>query len=213
MLDDIKDSKFAGIKGILLTDDRGKVQAAMGQGEDRRVRTMAGNRAWLQEAAERRITPLLLNDAQFAALVTQVQGGYLVVLSEPPSDTVLDFILKVDFAYDILNHILSDPYDAMAVVDDQERLAYISPVHEKFFGVQSGDGVGRKIRDVIENTRLHHVVRTGVAEVGQIHRMRGKDRVVSRHPILHDGKIVGAAGDGQRRRPAREPRGIRAFRL
>lgn len=195
MLDDEKETtKYKGIKGILLTDENGQMHAFFGAGQDRRIRSMVGNKAWLADAAERRLVPLLLTDAQYAALVTEVPDGYLVVLSEPPSDTVLDFILKVDFAYDILNHILSDPYDAMAVVDAEERLNYISPVHEKFFGMQSGEGVGRKVRDVIENTRLHHVVRTGVAEVGQIHRMRGKDRVVSRHPILHNGKIVGAIG-------------------
>ncbi|MCQ9615447.1 sigma 54-interacting transcriptional regulator [Paenalcaligenes niemegkensis] len=47
---------------------------------------------------------------------------------------------------------------------------------------------------MIENTRLNYVIRTGVAEIGQIQRMRGGERVVSRHPIRHDGKVVGAIG-------------------
>lgn len=183
-----------GIKGLLLVDAAGKCRAVLGAGEDSRVRAMVGNKEWLAEASVRRIKPILLNDAKYTALITKISDAYLVLLSEPPGDTVLDFILGVDFAYDILNHILRDPYDAMAVVDADEKLAYISPVHEKFFGLRSGEGVGKNVRDVIENTRLHHVVRTGVAEVGQIHRMKGQDRVVSRHPILHDGKIVGAIG-------------------
>lgn len=183
-----------GIKGIVLVDAAGKCISALGAGADPRIRNMVSNREWLTEAADRRIKPILLNDAKYSALLTNIPDGCLVVLSEAPSDTVLDFILNVDFAYDILNHILMDPYDAMAVVDADEKLTYISPVHEKFFGLQSGEAVGKNVRDVIENSRLHHVVRTGIAEVGQIHRMRGKDRVVSRHPILHDGKIVGAIG-------------------
>lgn len=183
-----------GIKGLILTNEAGKSVAAIGVGTDQRIRNMVTNQEWLKEALERRIKPILLNDSKYMALVTKMPEGALVILSEPPSDTVLDFMLNVDFAYDIVNHILQDPYDAMAVVDAEERLAYISPVHEKFFGLQSGEGVGKHVRDVIENTRLHHVVRTGIAEVGQIHRMRGNDRVVSRHPILHNGKIVGAIG-------------------
>lgn len=188
------ETKHPGIKGLVLVNAAGKSVAALGVGADPRIRAMVSDRDWLAEAVERRIKPLLLTDAKYSALVTRVAEGTLVVLSEPPGDMVLDFILGVDFAYDILNHILKDPYDAMAIVDADEKLAYISPVHEKFFGLQSGEGVGKNVRDVIENTRLHHVVRTGVAEVGQIHRMKGQDRVVSRHPILHDGKIVGAIG-------------------
>lgn len=183
-----------GIKGLLIVDKAGKCQLALGAGSDPRIRAIVSNQEWLAEAARQRIKPILLNDAKYSALITEIADNWLVLLSIAPSDTVLDFVLSVDFAYDILNHILVDPYDAMAVVDADEKLAFISPVHEKFFGMRSGEAVGKNVRDVIENSRLHHVVRTGVAEVGQIHRMRGQDRVVSRHPILHDGKIVGAIG-------------------
>jgi PAS domain S-box-containing protein len=182
------------VKGVILLDSSGKPVATLGAGSDARIRSMVRDGEWLKDALEKRIKPILMNDVRYSALVTTVNEGTLVVLSEPASDTVFDFILGVDFAYDILNHILNDPYDAMAIVDHQEKLAFISPVHEKFFGLQSGEAVGKKVRDVIENTRLHHVVRTGIAEVGQVHRMRGADRIVSRHPILRDGKIKGAIG-------------------
>jgi transcriptional regulator with PAS, ATPase and Fis domain len=102
--------------------------------------------------------------------------------------------MRVDFAYDILNHILNDPYDAMTIVDKNAKMAYISPVHEKFFGLESGGGVGKNVRDVIENTRLHLTLKTGVAEVGQVQRMKGFDRIVSRYPIRHGKDIVGAFG-------------------
>ncbi len=152
------------------------------------------NKEWLEEASSRRLGTILLVDRQYTFLLSKVDGGYLILLSEPPTDTVLQFLLHVDFAYDIIDHVLTDPYDAMAIVDDKARVAFISPVHEKFLGLQPGEGIGKKVRDVIENSRLHHVVRTGVAEVGQVHRMKGRDRIVSRHPIRHDGKIVGAIG-------------------
>ncbi|MEZ5649973.1 MAG: sigma 54-interacting transcriptional regulator [Burkholderiaceae bacterium] len=186
--------KTMGVKGLLLTDAAGKNLASVGVGADKRIKAMVSEADWRDEALKRRIMPILLSDAKYCAFVTAVDGGCLVLLSESPSDTVLDFIVGVDFAYDILNHFLADPYDAMAVVDANARVAFISPVHEKFFGLQPGEAIGKKVRDVIENTRLHHVVRTGVAEVGQVHHMRGRVRVVSRHPILHDHKIVGAIG-------------------
>jgi transcriptional regulator with PAS, ATPase and Fis domain len=183
-----------GIKGMLVINPKGRVLAALGLGDDPRLRAMISDPEWLAEARRKRTVPILLTDTQLIALISEVAGGDLVLLSEGPTDTVLNFVLNVDFAYDIIHHVLTDPYDAMAIVDAKEKVAFISPVHEKFFGLRAGEASGKSVRDVIENTRLHHVVRTGVAEVGQIHRMRGKDRVVSRHPIRHRGKIVGAIG-------------------
>jgi PAS domain S-box-containing protein len=171
-----------------------RVISAVGIGDDSRLKVLVTSAEWLEDALRRRMVPVLLNDAKYLAMVTEFEDGTLVLLSEAPSGTVLDFFLNVDFAYDIIDHILSDPYDAMAVIDATGKMAYISPVHEKFFGLQCGEAIGKNVRDVIENTRLHHVVQTGVPEVGQIHRMRGRDRIVSRHPIRHNGNIVGAIG-------------------
>ncbi|PWB59276.1 MAG: sigma-54-dependent Fis family transcriptional regulator [Bradyrhizobiaceae bacterium] len=47
---------------------------------------------------------------------------------------------------------------------------------------------------MIENTGLERVVRTGKAEIGELQRMNGADRVVSRVPILRGGKVLGAVG-------------------
>lgn len=183
-----------GVSGLLVIGPTGRVLSSFGTGDDPRIKAVVTEQDWLAEAARKRMVPILLTDARHIALVTELGGAFLVLLSVPPTDTVLDFIVNVDFAYDIIHHVLTDPYDAMAIINARERVAFISPVHEKFFGLGPGEAIGRSIRDVIENTRLHHVVRTGVAEVGQIHRMKGKERVVSRHPIRHDGKIVGAIG-------------------
>lgn len=191
---ELVDSDVTGILGLVVFNDNGAMAATLGVGTDPRVKAVVSDRSWLAEATQKRTMPLRLNDKELIALVKQVSGGTLVILSDVPSDTVLNFILSVDFAYNIIEHILTDPYDAMAIVDAKARLAFISPVHEKFFGLRQSEGIGRKVKDVIENSRLPHVVRTGVAEVGQIQRMRGQDRVVSRHPILRDGKVVGAIG-------------------
>ncbi|MDF1856444.1 sigma 54-interacting transcriptional regulator [Pseudooceanicola sp.] len=183
-----------GIKGVLVADTKGKCLLASGMADDVRIRAIISDSAWLKDAAQRRFIPILLTTGQFVCLVSPYPDGYVVLLSSPPADTVLQFIMGVDFAYDILNHILNDPYDAMTIVDKNAKMAYISPVHEKFFGLEPGGGVGKNVRDVIENTRLHLTLKTEVAEVGQVQRMKGFDRVVSRYPIQHGKKVVGAIG-------------------
>jgi transcriptional regulator with PAS, ATPase and Fis domain len=82
----------------------------------------------------------------------------------------------------------------MTIVDQDARLVYISPIHEAFFGLKLGEGNGKPVEQVIENTRLHEVVASGKADVGAIQRMRGAERVVSRVPIKRDGRVLGAIG-------------------
>src|SRR6266481_1106586 len=183
-----------GIKGIVLTNESGQVVTTLGIGANARIQAMVSDPDWIAEAIAKRIVPVLLADQTMVAFVSNIDGGHLVLLSETPSNTVLRFLMNVDFAYDIIDHVLTDPYDAMVVINSDEKLAFISPVQEKFFGLQPGEGIGKNVREVIENTRLSHVVRTGVAEVGQILRIKGGERIVSRHPIRHQGNIVGAIG-------------------
>ncbi|MHA6688065.1 sigma-54 interaction domain-containing protein [Mesorhizobium sp. A556] len=184
----------SGIAGIVIVNGAGKSLAALGVGNDPRIKALVADSEWMAQATGKGLVPIIMKDARLAAMITATADGTIVLLSELASDTVVNFLANVDFAYDIIEHILTDPYDAMVVVDADEKLAFMSPAHEKFFGLESGQAWGKHIRNVIENSGLPHVLKTGIAEVGQIHRMNGKDRVVSRHPIRRQGKVVGAIG-------------------
>lgn len=182
------------ICGVAVIDEQLTIQYSSGEASDARIRAMLTDRQWLDEATERRLVGIFCDDARYAAVVSQLENGWIAFLFPEIGATTMKFLTSVDFVFDILEHLLTDPYDAMAIVDDKARLVFVSPIHEKFFGLHPGEGIGRHVRDVIENTRLHHVIRTGVAEVGQLQKMKGRERVVSRHPVRHDGKIVGAIG-------------------
>ncbi len=122
-------------------------------------------------------------------------GTVLTVLRHDQRDALIELVASVDFSGDILKHLLTNPFEAMTVVDRAGVLRYISPVHEKFFGISPGAGTGRHVTQVIENTRLHTVASTGKSEVGSIQSMKGVSRVVSRHPVLDsNGEVVGAIG-------------------
>jgi transcriptional regulator with PAS, ATPase and Fis domain len=118
-----------------------------------------------------------------------------VALQRDSRDALFEFVGSVDFAGDILAHFLTNPFEALAVVDKQAIIRYMSPVHERFFGLRAGGGIGRHTTEVIENSRLHEVVETGKSEIGLLHEMRGVTRVVARHPIRNSqGELVGAIG-------------------
>lgn len=146
--------------------------------------------------AGRRISAISHKDASYVLLTGHVADGQTAVIvhREDKSSTLMDFIVSVDIAFDILNHFLTNPYEGVTVVDRESVLRYLSPVHERFFGHSRGDAVGQPVQDVIENTRLHIVAKSGTAEIGQVQEMRDVTRVVNRIPILRDGHLVGAIG-------------------
>ncbi len=108
---------------------------------------------------------------------------------------LLDFVVAVPFAYDILEQILNDPYQGITVADHTGTIRYISPVHEKFLGLSYGGGIGKPAEEAIPNSRLRAVIESGKAEIGKPQSFgEGVTRVVNRRPIRKHGEIVGAVG-------------------
>ncbi len=63
-----------------------------------------------------------------------------------------------------------------------------------FFGIKEEDVLGKPVQEVIENTRLHIVVKTGQKELYDVQRIQGHNMIASRTPIIKDGEIIGAVG-------------------
>ena len=180
------------LEGLLALDAAGGIAAALGRGAERPVQAALLRPGYRETLRRRRLGSL--SDLGLAVLWSGLPEGELFLLSAA-RQTVLEFLAGIDFAYDILEHLLTDPFDAMTVVDAEARVAYIAPVHEGFFGLTHGAAVGRPVNEVIENTRLDQVVRSGKAEVAATQSMRGVTRVVNRTPIRGaDGSVKGAIG-------------------
>ncbi|RZT94873.1 transcriptional regulator with PAS, ATPase and Fis domain [Advenella incenata] len=131
---------------------------------------------------------------QVAIVIKNDHYSLVVVHPDEGNRALFDFIATVDIAFDILHHFITNPYEGITVVDRDAILRYISPVHERFFGYKPGGAVGQPVKEVIENTRLHEVILTGKAQIGQVQRMRNTSRVVNRIPITREGEVVGAIG-------------------
>lgn len=182
------------LAGLLVTDGKGRISFSAGLGTDPRIGALVEDPAWRADAIERRLVALRIDGRKLVLLWMQVEGAHVAAIIDGITDVVFEFTAAVDFAWDIIQHLLTDPFNAMTVVDADARVAFLSPVHEGFFGLGRGEAVGRPVGEVIENTRLDRVARTGKAEIGDVQRMRGQDRVVNRTPIFRDGKLVGAIG-------------------
>lgn len=120
-----------------------------------------------------------------------------VMLIKPAGedDALMRFIATVPFAAPVLNHILTSPHDAISVVDCGGIMRYISPTHERWLGLRSGEAVGRPAHQIIPNSRMAEVAASGVAEIGQPYSADGvATRIVSRIPIRVGGAVVGVVG-------------------
>ncbi len=188
------DAQSPLVEGIVVVGADGRVAFTYGAGADDRISALATDKTWMADALSRRLLSINLGHTQYAVVVSKLRKGSLLLLSRAPGEAAIDFLGSVDFAYDILSHLVSDPFDAMIVIDETGRVVFISPVHERFFGLSRGEASGRPVREVIANTRLDRVLKTGKGEIGKIQHMNGIERVVSRVPIRRDGEIVGAVG-------------------
>jgi transcriptional regulator with PAS, ATPase and Fis domain len=93
-----------------------------------------------------------------------------------------------------LELIFQDAFECIVLVDSEGYITMMNQTYADFLGIKHEEAVGRHVTDVIENTRLHIVVKTGQTEIGQIQRIKGNDTVTMRIPIIENGKILGAIG-------------------
>ena len=90
---------------------------------------------------------------------------------------------------------LATAHGFVMIVDRTGRLIFYAPANESITGVKAEDALGRHVTEVVENTNLHVVCKTGVAEVGAQQMIRGKLYFVERIPIRSSsGEIIGALG-------------------
>ncbi len=80
------------------------------------------------------------------------------------------------------------------VIDANGYITHFNEPYGRFLNMDPDKQIGRHCTEVVENTRMHIVARTGKAEINHSHRINGQDMVVQRIPIKKDGKVVAVYG-------------------
>ncbi|MBI5343534.1 MAG: sigma 54-interacting transcriptional regulator [Deltaproteobacteria bacterium] len=93
-----------------------------------------------------------------------------------------------------LEEVLAGAGEWMVVVDASGVITMISQAYAEFNGVTVSGAIGKHVTEVIENTRMHIVARTGAAELGEPQTIRGRDVIVNRIPLKDGDRVVGAYG-------------------
>lgn len=100
---------------------------------------------------------------------------------------------KID-AETLLDTMLSAIDERFIVVDKEGYIEALSKAYAEFLGVELQTVMGRHVSEVIENTRMDIVTKTGVAETGVFQEINGEKMIATRIPIYKDGEVIGAFG-------------------
>jgi PAS domain S-box-containing protein len=91
---------------------------------------------------------------------------------------------KVHFYETILDHV----QNGVMITDENGKIVFFSKTYGRFLGIDAEGAVGRQCQQVVENSRMHIVAATGVAEINHPHRIMDQDMVVQRIPVRIDGQ-------------------------
>jgi transcriptional regulator with PAS, ATPase and Fis domain len=93
-----------------------------------------------------------------------------------------------------LEEVLAGAEEWMVVVDANGIITMISEEYAEFNGTTVFEAIGKHVTAVIENTRMHIVAQTGVAEMGEAQVIRDRELIVNRIPLKEGDRVVGSYG-------------------
>lgn len=94
----------------------------------------------------------------------------------------------------VLDTMMSAVDELLIVVNKEGYIEALSKAYAEFLSVEQKNVIGRHVSEVIENTRMDIVTKTGLAEIGEFQEIHGEKMIATRIPISKDGEIIGAFG-------------------
>lgn len=122
-------------------------------------------------------------------------------VSESECTTTIDYKLynemEEDIKYyksilDVVNKVLYTINECIVVINENGKIVMMSECYKKFINCKNPEG--KYIRDVIKDTMLHRVLKTGNTEFGEVQKINDSEVITMRIPIKAEGRIIGAIG-------------------
>lgn len=103
----------------------------------------------------------------------------------------LETVKALNKTFDTVLNII---HDGIIVVDERGNTTLVNQAMSDFLALRPEEVIGKHITDIMETSRLHIVASSGVSETSDVLTIQGKPLIVSRMPIIKEGKVVGAVG-------------------
>lgn len=95
---------------------------------------------------------------------------------------------------DMLEEALGHAYEGLLITDPDGYILKTNQAYAAFLGKKLEEMVGKHVTEVVENTRMHIVAKTGVPEIAHVQKIKGHEMICSRIPIFENGKVVAVVG-------------------
>ncbi|RPJ17312.1 MAG: PAS domain-containing protein [Desulfobacteraceae bacterium] len=106
------------------------------------------------------------------------------------SETIKEYQDKIEFYELVLDNIRN----GVMITEPDGKIIFFSSTYGNFLGIDHKSTIGKNCADVVENTRMPTIAKTGIPEINHPHRIMGQDMVVQRIPIKKDGKVIAVYG-------------------
>lgn len=95
---------------------------------------------------------------------------------------------------EVLKHVFNHIDNGALVVDPNGYITHFNEPYGRFLKLNPAEQIGKHVTDVVENSRMHIVAKTGEAEINVSHSIRGQNMLVQRIPIKENGKVIAVFG-------------------
>ena len=155
----------------------------------------------LKNKSNNRHVDILTNKDTHKKINTNSKVESKISINESECATTIDYKLysemKKDIKYyksvlDVVNKVLYTINECIVVVDENGIIIMMSECYKKFINCK--DPEGKYVGDVIKDTMLHRVLKTGNIESGEVQKINGKQVITMRIPLKKEDRIIGAIG-------------------
>lgn len=105
---------------------------------------------------------------------------------------VKDYFHRQQYLVNEFNAILDSTYNGIIAINKNEDIIVYNHSAERILGSKAQNSVGTSVREILSNTRLPEVLKTGKRELGKREVFNNRTLIINRTPIIKDAEIVGA---------------------
>ncbi|HEX7576381.1 MAG TPA: sigma 54-interacting transcriptional regulator, partial [Candidatus Methanoperedens sp.] len=134
------------------------------------------------------ISTLITTNVGCLPVVTNRRVVGMVTLS----DTVRAYFNSIINLKEELDTVINSAYNGIITIDTDGNVRLINSAAEKILGMLKKDILGRPLSQILPDSNLYDVVRSGKTDFGQKIKFEDKILVTNKSPLAHKDNIIGA---------------------